>query len=122
MRRKEMRKFEKVAVSRLRGVRVSPQKARLVVDSVRGDAVGNALNSLRFRKQKTARLTEKLLRSAVASAVVNAGADVDSLVVLEAYVDSGVTLKRSIPRARGRATPIRKRCAHITLVLGAPAL
>lgn len=113
--------FEKVAVSRLRGVRVSPQKARLVVNTVRGVPVSHALNALRFQKKKTARLAEKIIRSAVASAVDVRGAEVDTLVVLEAFVDSGVTLKRSMPRARGRATPIRKRCSHITVVLGAPA-
>lgn len=112
--------FQKVSVSRLRGVRVSPQKARLVVNTVRGVPVSHALNVLRFQKKKTARLAEKVIRSAVASAVDVRGADVDTLVVLEAFVDAGVTLKRSMPRARGRATPIHKRCSHITVVLGAP--
>jgi large subunit ribosomal protein L22 len=110
--------FEKVAVSRLRGVRVSPQKARLVVNMVRGEPVGHALSALKFSKKKTARLTEKLIRSAVANAVDNKGVDVDSLFVAEAYVDGGETLKRFMPRARGRATPIRKRSSHITVVLG----
>lgn len=121
MARRQGSPIEKVAVCRLRGVRVSPQKARLVVNTVRGAPVAHALNTLRFQKKKTARLTEKVIRSAVASAVEVKGADVDSLVVMEAFVDSGFTLKRSMPRARGRATPIRKRCSHITVILGAPA-
>jgi large subunit ribosomal protein L22 len=118
MSRANQPKSVPVAISRLRGVRVSPQKARLVMDLVRGQGVAKALNTLSFQKQKTARLAEKLIRSAVANAEDVANADVDSLYVSEVYVDSGVTLKRSMPRARGRATPIRKRCSHITVALG----
>jgi len=87
------------------------------MDLVRGQGVAKALNTLSFQKQKTARLAEKLIRSAVANAEDVANADVDSLYVSEVYVDSGVTLKRSMPRARGRATPIRQRCSHITVAV-----
>ena len=118
MSRANQAKNAPVAISRLRGVRVSPQKARLVMDLVRGQGVAKALSTLSFQKQKTARLAEKLIRSAIANAEDISGADVDSLFVSEVYVDSGVTLKRSMPRARGRATPIRKRCSHITVALG----
>lgn len=112
--------IQKVSVSSLRGVRVSPQKARLVVDLVRGAPVGHALNTLKFEKKKSARFAEKVIRSAVASASDIGGVDVDSLIVMEAFVDMGFTLKRSMPRARGRAYPIRKRCSHFTIVLGVP--
>jgi large subunit ribosomal protein L22 len=118
MARGNKQKNEPTAISRLRGVRVSPQKARLVMDLVRGQRVAKALNTLSFQKQKTARLAEKLILSAIANAEDVLNADVDSLYVSEVYVDSGVTLKRSMPRARGRATPIRKRCSHITVALG----
>jgi large subunit ribosomal protein L22 len=121
MGREKSKMESAVSVSRLRGARVSPQKARLIIDMVRGASVAHALNALRFQKQKTARLAEKLIQSAVANAVDTRSGrvDVDSLYVSEAYVDSGVTLKRSMPRARGSASPIRMRSSHITVVLSA---
>lgn len=110
-------KVNPVGVTRLRGVRVSPQKARLVIDLIRGQGVGQALGTLRFQKQKTARLAEKMIRSAIGNAADKFGADADRLYISEAFVDGGTSLKRSMPRARGRAYPIRKRCSHITLAL-----
>jgi large subunit ribosomal protein L22 len=121
MGREKSKVESSVSVSRLRGARVSPQKARLIINMVRGESVAHALNILRFQKQKTARLAEKLIQSAVANAMDTRPerVDVDSLFVSEAYVDSGVTLKRSMPRARGSASPIRMRSSHITVVLSA---
>lgn len=121
MGREKSKTESSVSVSRLRGARVSPQKARLIINMVRGESVSHALNILRFQKQKTARLAEKLIQSAVANAIDTRQerVDVDALFVSEAYVDSGVTLKRSMPRARGSASPIRMRSSHITVVLSA---
>ncbi len=98
-------------------VRVSPRKVRLVMDQVRGKRVGDALNMLNFAPQKGARLVKKLVNSAVANAENNAGMDVDSLVISRIYADEGPTLKRWRPRALGRATRIRKRTSHMTVVV-----
>lgn len=101
----------------LRGTRVSPRKARLVVDLVRGKHVQDALDMLRFTNKKAAPLVSKIINSAMANAKNSATVDVDQLVVSEAFVDEGKTIKRFLPRAQGRATPIRKRTSHITVVL-----
>ena len=100
------------------GVRISPRKVRMVVDTVRGKSVSQAMNILAFTRKKAARSVEKLLKSAVANAVENDGVnDVDNLVIERIAVDEGPTLKRFTPRARGRATPIRKRTSHIRIAL-----
>ncbi|MGE0171556.1 MAG: 50S ribosomal protein L22 [Oligoflexales bacterium] len=101
----------------LRNVRVSPRKARLVVDLVRGKPVSTALDMLRVTNKKTAPLLKKLIHSAMAGAVEKATVNIDRLIVSEVFVDAGVTLKRFMPRAQGRATPIRKRSSHITIKL-----
>lgn len=101
----------------LRHVRLSSQKARLVVDLIRGQYVDNALRILQFTPKKGAPLVSKLLKSAVASARDVGGVDLDALKVSEAWVDMGRTIKRFMPRAQGRATPILKRSAHINLVV-----
>jgi large subunit ribosomal protein L22 len=98
-------------------VRISPRKIRLVMDQVRGKRVDEALNMLSFAPQKGAQILKKLIDSAVANAEQNSGVDVDSLFVKRVYADEGPTLKRFRPRAQGRATKIRKRSSHLTVVL-----
>jgi large subunit ribosomal protein L22 len=102
----------------VKNVRISPRKARLVVDAVRGRSVSDALSILAFTRKKAALPVEKLLKSAVANAMDSHGvSDVDTLVIDQIMVDEGPALKRFTPRARGRATPIRKRTSHIRVTL-----
>jgi large subunit ribosomal protein L22 len=103
--------------ARLQKVRVSPRKARLVADQIRGINVERAINLLTFSRQKSAGILKKLLLSAVANAENNQGADIDDLVVSEIYVDQAPVLKRTMPRAKGRADRIIKRSSHITIKL-----
>ncbi|MGE3541745.1 MAG: 50S ribosomal protein L22 [Candidatus Tectimicrobiota bacterium] len=99
-------------------IRISPRKVRMVVDTVRGRSVSQALNILEFARKKAALPVKKLLKSAVANAVENDHiSDVDTLVIERITVDEGPTLKRHMPRARGRATPIRKRTSHVQIIL-----
>jgi len=100
-----------------RFVRISPRKARLVMGQVRGKRVEEALNMLSFASQRGAGIVKKLIHSAVANAQENANMDVDSLYIARIYADEGPTLKRWRPRALGRATRIRKRTSHLTVVL-----
>ena len=102
----------------LRSARISPQKARLVADQVRGMAVGRATNLLTFSDKKAAQLIKKLLLSAVANAENNLGADVDELKVARIFVDEGAIIKRMHARAKGRGSRISKRTSHITVVVG----
>ena len=102
----------------LRGARISPQKARLVADQVRGLAVGRATNLLQVSDKKAAHLIRKVLLSAVANAENNLGADVDELKVARIFVDEGAILKRMHARAKGRGSRISKRTSHITVVVG----
>lgn len=99
----------------LRFVRLSPQKARLVADQVRGRPVEHALSLLKFSQSDAARTVRKVLESAIANAENNEGADVDELRVARIYVDQGPTMKRTNPRAKGRADRILKRTSHITV-------
>ena len=101
--------------AKLKGARISAQKARLVADEVRGMPVGEALNLLEFSKKKAAHLVRKLLNSAIANAENNEGADVDELRVATIFVDEGLTMKRMRPRAKGRGDRILKRTCHITV-------
>ena len=98
-------------------VRVSPRKARLVVDHIRGRTVPEARTVLAFTTRAAAREVEKVLKSAVANAEANHDLLGDDLVVSAAYVDEGPTLKRWRARARGRVARIRKRTCHITVTL-----
>ncbi|QWT17287.1 50S ribosomal protein L22 [Collinsella sp. zg1085] len=98
-------------------VRVSPGKARLVVDLVRGKNVAAAFDILHFSDRSVAVDVEKVLRSAVANAENNNGLNANDLVVKAAYVDEGPTLKRIRPRAKGSASRILKRTSHITIVV-----
>ena len=103
------------AVAKLRGPPISAQKARLVADLVRGMPVEQALNTLEFSTKKAAQFVRKVLQSAIANAEHNNGADVDELKVATIFVDEGITLKRIMPRAKGRADRISKRTCHITV-------
>ncbi len=98
-------------------IRVSPQKARLVADQVRGKPVAEALNILNFSTQKSAHLVRKVLESAIANAENNEGADVDELRIREIFVNEGIVMKRTMPRAKGRADRILKRSSHITVTV-----
>ncbi len=101
--------------AKLKGARMSAQKARLVADQVRGKGVEEALELLAFSPKKAAELIRKVLNSAIANAEHNEGLDIDELKVSSIYVDEGMTLKRIRPRAKGRADRIMKRSCHITV-------
>jgi len=99
-----------------RYARISARKARLIVDMIRGEDVQDALNILKFSPHRAAGMISKVLSSAIASAN-EAEADTEELVVLEARVDEGPTIKRIRPKDRGRAHQIFKRTSHITVVV-----
>ena len=101
--------------ARLKGARLSAQKARLVADQIRGKGVEEALDLLTFSPKKAASIIKKVLNSAIANAEHNEGADVDELRVSTIFVDEGMTMKRLRPRAKGRADRILKRSCHITI-------
>lgn len=105
-----------------RHVRMSPRKVRLVVDQIRGKSVNEAYAILQFSKKSAAEPVGKTLRSAVANATVKAqdtgnALDVDELMISEAFVDEGPTLRRWKAAAQGRAAPRRHRTSHITVVV-----
>jgi len=101
--------------AKLSRAQLSAQKVRLVADQIRGKYVEEALDILTFSQKKSARIIKKVLESAIANAEYNEGADVDGLRVSTIYVDEGVTLKRLMPRAKGRSDRILKRSCHITV-------
>jgi large subunit ribosomal protein L22 len=101
--------------AKLKGARMSAQKARLVADQIRGKSVESALEILQFSGKKGADIIKKVLESAIANAEHNDGADVDELKVSTIFVDEGMTMKRIKPRAKGRADRIFKRSCHITV-------
>jgi large subunit ribosomal protein L22 len=109
------------ARSTARYVRVTPQKARRMVDLIRGLPAEEARTVLRFSPQAASETVGKVLDSALANAEHNHSLDRGELVVTEAYVDEGPTLKRFRPRAQGRAFRIRKRTSHITVVVSPEA-
>ena len=106
----------------MRGTRQSPYKMRLVIDQIRGKDVNEALALLTFSKKHAAKQIEKTLKSAVANAeqaarATNASLDVDALYIKKAIINEGPKLKRFMPAAQGRATPIRKRTSHVEIVV-----
>ena len=103
--------------AKLRGARLSAQKARLVADQVRGRQVEEALDLLTYSSKKGADVIKKLLNSAIANAEHNEGADVDELKISKIYVDEGMTMKRIMPTAKGRADRILKRSCHISITV-----
>ena len=103
--------------ARLKFVRVSPTKAQLVADLIRGKGSEEAINILTFTKKAAAKILIKLLKSAIANATQKKNIDVDRLFIKKITVDQGPTMKRFQPRALGRATTIRKRTSHINIVL-----
>jgi large subunit ribosomal protein L22 len=105
-----------------RYVRVSPQKARLVVDLIRGQKAGAARNILRSTNKRIAPAVEKVLQSAIANATNRSSdVDVDKLVVTEAYVNEGPRMKRIRPAPMGRAYRYQRRMAHIVVTVGGPS-
>ncbi len=101
----------------LKGTRLSPQKAGLVANAVRGKSVQDAMDFLIFNKQKGSVVIKKLLESAIANAENNEKADIDLLVIKSIIVNQGMRLKRMKPRARGRADRIIKPTCHIEIIL-----
>ncbi|MDN5865142.1 MAG: 50S ribosomal protein L22 [Gammaproteobacteria bacterium] len=104
--------------AKYRYARISPQKARLVADQIRGKRVGEALNLLSFGSKKASPMLRKTLESAIANAEHNHGADIDELRVTAVMVDEGPTLKRWRARAKGRSSRIFKRTSHISVHVG----
>ena len=102
----------------LRGVRLSPQKGRLVADLVRGLPVDKALNVLTFNPKKGATIIKKVLESAIANAEHNDGADIDALRVKVIHVEKGAVLRRFMARAKGRGNRILKPTCHIYVTVG----
>jgi large subunit ribosomal protein L22 len=100
-----------------RTVRIAPRKVRLVIDLIRGKQVGEAVAILNLTPKAASPIVEKVLKSAMANAEHNYEMDVNSLVITEAFVDEGPTLKRFRPRAMGRASAINKRTSHISIVV-----
>jgi large subunit ribosomal protein L22 len=101
--------------AKLKGAKLSAQKARLVADQIRGKSAESALELLEFSGRKGADIIKKVLESAIANAEHNEGADIDELKVSTIFVDEGMTMKRIRPRAKGRADRILKRSCHITV-------
>lgn len=107
--------MEVKAVARF--VRLSPRKARLIMDQIRGKQVEEAINLLSFAPQKSAFVIKKLVNSAVSNAEENTEMDVDKLYIKRVFADQGPSLKRFRARALGRASRIRKTTSHLTVVL-----
>lgn len=113
------------AKAQARFIRVTPQKARRVVDLIRGTKASEAVAMLRFQPQAAAEPVRKVIESAIANARVKADIaseafDEQKLVIQEAFVDEGPTMKRFRPRAQGRAGRILKRTSHITVIVAEP--
>ncbi|MDR3051308.1 MAG: 50S ribosomal protein L22 [Oscillospiraceae bacterium] len=113
--RKENRDKRPRAIARY--IRISPRKARIVIDLIRGKKVNDALAILMYTPKAASPIVEKLLNSAIANAENNLSLDRNDLYVAEVYANPGPTLKRFVARARGSASPMLKRTSHITVVL-----
>jgi large subunit ribosomal protein L22 len=105
------------AKANVKHIRIAPRKVRLVIDLIRGKKVGEAISILRHTPKAASPIVEKLLNSAIANAEHNYSMSAENLVITEAFVDQGPTIKRFRPRAMGRASRINKRTSHITLVV-----
>jgi large subunit ribosomal protein L22 len=101
----------------LKNLRIAPRKVRLVVELVKGKPVQYALDLLKVTNKRAAPVVAKMIQSAVANATSKQSVDVDRLVVSEGFVNGGSSLKRWLPRAQGRATPLQKRTSHVTIKL-----
>ena len=101
----------------LKNLRIAPRKVRLVVNLVKGKPVQYALDLLKVTNKRAAPVVAKMIESAVANATAKQSVDVDRLVVSEGFVNGGSSLKRWLPRAQGRATPLQKRTSHVTIKL-----
>ncbi|MCR3754656.1 MAG: 50S ribosomal subunit protein L22 [Candidatus Westeberhardia cardiocondylae] len=102
-------------IARYRYARSSPQKIRVVINAIRGKKVLRALELLTYSKKKSSFLVKKVLQSAIANAEHNDGVDIDVLRVSKIYVDTGPSVRRVFPRAKGKADYIQKRTSHITV-------
>lgn len=102
----------------LKGVRMSPQRGRMVADLIRGKKVDQALNILTFAPQRSAFIVKKVLESAIANAEHNDGADIDELRVKTIHVEEGPVLKRFTARAKGRGNRIIKKTSHVYVTVG----
>jgi large subunit ribosomal protein L22 len=100
-----------------RYVRITPRKCNQVLDLIRGQGVEQAQTTLQFTPKLGARIVQKVLKSAVANALHESKTRIEDLYVKEAVVGAGPTLKRWLPRAQGRATPLRKRMSHVSIVV-----
>lgn len=105
------------AKAHARFVRIAPRKVQLVIDLIRGKAVGEAISILRHTPKAASPVVEKLLNSAIANAEHNYSLDPNNLVISEVFVNPGPIMKRFRPRAMGRASRINKRTSHITVVV-----
>ena len=105
--------------AQLKYLRTSPRKLRLIVDLIRGKRVSRALENLAVLNKKQAHTMAKLVNSAIANATNNHSLKADDLVIKTITVDGGPVLKRFMPKAHGRATPVRERTSHVKLVLAA---
>ncbi|HXK00326.1 MAG TPA: 50S ribosomal protein L22 [Buchnera sp. (in: enterobacteria)] len=104
-------------LAQYRQARSSAQKIRLIADLIRGKKVQIALEILIYSNKKASHLVKKVLESAIANAEHNDGADIDNLIIKKIFVNEGPTMKRMMPRAKGRADRILKRTSHITVVV-----
>lgn len=101
----------------LKNLRIAPRKVRLVVNLVKGKPVQYALDLLKMTNKRAAPVVYKMIQSAVANATNKSTVDVDRLIVSEGFVNGGTSMKRWLPRAQGRATPLQKRTSHVTIKL-----